>query len=151
MSIPRSYPDKNAERVCTHKWAFATARTISFGAGRLENTIPCFSASETITLSKYNRHAVHHALILRIVLPSQHTPLTLPRMIISMVFVQCRLYGTTISGSSWWTAPHPLQRSRRITSVRTVPSLSMNLRFRLPMTSSFPPHTVHTLTSLLRT
>jgi len=117
----------------------------------LENTIPSFSASETMTLSKYNRHALHHALILRIVLPSQHTPLTLPRMIFSMVFVQCRLYGTTISGSSWWITPHPLQRSRRITSVRTTSPLSMTLRFRLPMTSSFPPHTEHTLSSLLRT
>jgi hypothetical protein len=100
MSIPRFQPDKNADRVCTHKWAFATARTISLGAGRLENTSPCFSASESITRSKYNRQDVHHDLIFRIVLPSQHTPLNLPRMIFSMVFVQCRLYGMTMSGSS---------------------------------------------------
>lgn len=91
MSIPLPHPDKNAVRVCTHKWAFVTARTYSLGVGRLEKTIPYFSWSDIITLLKYNRQADHHALILRIVLSSTHTSAVLPSMIRSMLRALCLL------------------------------------------------------------
>jgi hypothetical protein len=53
MIIADIRPDKNAERVCTHKWALTTARTISFGVGLEENTTPYFSHSDVKMLLKY--------------------------------------------------------------------------------------------------
>lgn len=100
MRITSHHPDRHAERVETHKWAFTTARTISLGAGIAEKATTYFSRNDAITLSRYSWHAAHHALIRRIVLSSQHTSPASPVMIASMVSMQCRLYGTMISGSS---------------------------------------------------
>jgi len=91
MSISDFQPDENAERVCIHKWAFTTARTISFGAGQSENTAPYFSRSDAKTLSKYKKQAAHHALIRWIVRLSQFNPSVLPAIIFSKVSTQCRL------------------------------------------------------------
>jgi len=91
MSIYVFHPDKNAERVCTHKLEFATARTISFGAPFSENTTSYFSRNDAKTLSKYRRQAAHHALIRRSVLSSQQTPPESPAIILSTVSAQCLL------------------------------------------------------------
>ena len=100
MNIPFFHPDKNTDRVDGHKWAFVTARNISLGAMFAGNTIPYFSRSDAITLSKYSRQAIHQALILRIVLSSQTMASVSPVMLASIVSAQYRLYGTTMSGSS---------------------------------------------------
>lgn len=61
MNLSDLQPDRNAERVCTHKCALHTARMISLGAHCLENTTLYFSRSDAMTLAKYNRHIAHHA------------------------------------------------------------------------------------------
>jgi hypothetical protein len=101
MNIVNFQPDKYAERVCTHKWAFATARTIALGAHLTQNAPPYFVRRDAMTLSKYNRQADHHAIMRWIVRPSQHTSATSPATIFSTVSAQCLLYGITMSGSSW--------------------------------------------------
>lgn len=150
MSISASHPDKNADRVCTHMWAFATARTISLGAGVRENSTPSFSRSDAITLSKYTLQAFHHALILWIVLSSQPTPVLLPLMILSIVSALYLLYGITISGNSWCIFLHCLHRNRRIINTRTAPFPFLSLRLRLPTTFIPPLHTGHMLGSSLQ-
>jgi hypothetical protein len=87
MSITASQPDRNAERVCIHKWAFTTALTISLGAGFTENTIPTFSRNDAITLSKYNRQNDHQHLI-RQITESSHGTSSFPFMICSIVSAQ---------------------------------------------------------------
>jgi len=151
MSISASHTDKNADRVCTHKCAFTTARTISLGAGLMENSTPSFSRSEAITLSKYSLHAFHHVLILRIVLSSQMIPTSLPSMICSIVSALYRLYGITMSGNSWCIFLHCLQRKRRIIKTRTVSFPVLIFRLRLPATFIAPLHTGHMLLSSLQT
>ena len=74
MSLSVFHPVIYADRVCFHKWAFTTARTISFDAGCSGNTALYFSRSNASMVVKYNRLAIHHALIRRIVLLSQGTP-----------------------------------------------------------------------------
>jgi hypothetical protein len=140
MSITDRQPDKNADRVVGHKWVFTTARTISPGAGYTENTAPYFWRSDAITLSKYSLQAIHHCLTLRIVLFSQGTSSSSPLMIFSIVPVQCRLYGITISGSSWCMQLHPSQRSRRMISLTVNPLVSIYLRCRTPYAFNSPPH-----------
>jgi hypothetical protein len=100
MSLSVFHPVIYADRVWFHKCAFTTARTISLGAGCSENTAPYFSRSDASMLVKYNWLAVHHALIRRIVLPSQGTPPVSPAMIFSHVSAQCLLYGMMTQGSS---------------------------------------------------
>jgi len=88
MNLADFHPVKNAERVCIHKCALTIAWTISFGVGRSENAAPYFSRNDVIMLSKYNRHAAHHALFRRIVLLSQYTAAVSPAMIFSQVSAQ---------------------------------------------------------------
>jgi hypothetical protein len=149
MTISNFQPDKNAERVDGHKWAFTTARTISFGAQIGENTDPYFSRSDAKTLSKYSWQPAHHARIRRIVLSSQAIPSSRPPMIFSTVSAQCRLYGITMSGNSWCIFLQTLQRKRRMIKMMVSLSLPATLRFRQPKPTSFPPHTGQTLVSKL--
>jgi len=85
MNLPDFHPVKNAERVCIHKWAFTTARTISLGAGGAVKIDPYFSFSDAMILLKYNWHAAHQFLIRRIVLISQYTSAVSPAMTFSYV------------------------------------------------------------------
>ena len=149
MKISYAQPDKYAERVCIHKFAFTTVRTISLGAGRCGNFTSYFSLSDASTFSKYSRQAPHHALIRVAVRLSQQVSSALQPTTFSTVSTQCRLYGTSISGSSWCIFRQllPLQRNRLITSMRVIPPLSMYVRSRIPITSSVCPHTGQTWNS----
>ena len=46
MSISQFYPDLHADRVCTHKFEFVTARTISFGVNVPISVITPFALNE---------------------------------------------------------------------------------------------------------
>jgi len=74
MMVSKSYPDKNAERVCTQKFEFVTALMISLGADWLSKVVLYFSFKEARMLIKYGNKALHHALILLTVLSSQEVP-----------------------------------------------------------------------------
>ena len=100
MSISDFQPVKNAERVCTHKLAFTTARTIFLGALSIEISTPYFSRNDFKMLSKYSRSPAHHARIRRIVLNSKSRPFIFLLSTLSIVWVPCLLYGITKSGSS---------------------------------------------------
>jgi len=82
----------------------------------------------------------HHALIRRIVPLSQGDHSAWPLTISSIVCAQCRLYGTTQSGSSWWIRLHFEHFNRRIISFTMLPSLSISLRTRQPRADNNSPH-----------
>jgi hypothetical protein len=147
MNLSGFYPGVKTERVCIHKFAFTTARTISFSAGSGENTASYFSRNDVRMLSKYSLLAAHHALIRRIVLFSHETVLSAPVIIISIVSEQCLLYGMMMSGNSWCMARQPLQRKRRIINFMSFPSLTLHPRFRVPITITISSHTGHTTIS----
>ena len=56
-----------------------------------------------------------------------------------MLSLQYRLYGTRMSGSSWWILLQALQRSLRMLRIILVPSLLIYFLFRLPITESCSP------------
>jgi hypothetical protein len=92
--------DSIAERVCTHKFEFTIARTISLGVGSDENSITYFTRNDAKAFSKYSDMVAHHDLMRCSVTKSQHAVALSPLMIISIVSAQWRLYGITQSGSS---------------------------------------------------
>jgi len=147
MMVHQHRPGEHAERVCIHKCAFATARMISFGAKGCPNAMLYLALKDSITLMKYGSSAAHHALIFRPALSSQVTSAALPEMIASMVSAQWRLYGTSMSGSSWWIFLQSWQRNRLIISVLLSPSASITIRGFDPIVNSRPPQIGQTLVS----
>jgi hypothetical protein len=133
MMITVDYPGDNAERVPGHRWVFANARTISGSFASAEKLIPYFSSNDVFTPFMYTSMLDHHDFTLFIVLSSQHTPASSSLFImLSIVSAQCRLYGTILSGSSWWIVLQPPHFNRCIFNVCISPSVMMTFRFRQP-------------------
>lgn len=121
------------------------ARTISLKAGEAWQRILYLPARDFRIFKRYGSITLHHVKIRRIVLSSQGVFSGSPFMIAFIVSAQCRLYGTTQSGSSWCMRSHPEHTKRLIMRFDFSPSLSIKLRDRQPRTNSGSPQIGQTL------
>ena len=121
------------------------ARTISLKAGEVSQLILYLPARDFSIFKIYGSITLHHVKIRRIVLSSQGAFSGSPFMIASIVSAQCRLYGTTQSGSSWCIWLHPEHIKRLIMRFDLSPLLSINFLNRQPRTNSGSPQIGQTL------
>jgi hypothetical protein len=159
MSLHSTIQDKNAERVCIQLFVFATGRTIlasqpgasptkSMTLWNLDSEervifftviLLSLTAMDSRQPRKCSIHLLNHSRHRRIVESSAATQrVPLGSSTDSILSLQCRLYGTRISGSSWWILLHTLQRSLRILRIILFPSLLIYFLFRLPITENCP-------------